>query len=64
MSQFIHDHLERLGCRLVAGLKPEELAVWTATGRPHLALLGDFELVPAKFVRRLVGRKRGSAASA
>jgi excisionase family DNA binding protein len=55
---------ERLGCRLVADLKSEELAAWTAAGRPHLAVLGDFELVPAKVVRRLVGRKSGSAASA
>jgi hypothetical protein len=41
MSPFIRDRFERLGCRLVADPKPEEQAVWTAAGRPHLAVLGD-----------------------
>ncbi len=43
----------RLGCRLVRDLSPDELAAWTAAGKPQRVKLGEYELVPLKALQRL-----------
>ena len=48
------DAAAALGCRLVADLKPGELAAWTAAGRPGRVQLGEHQLVPQKMLERAV----------